>query len=154
MKKNSFTLIEAITTIFIMTVGIIGISGLISQLIASTAIYSQRLIAAYLAQEGIEIVRNIRDTNWLQREPWDNGLGVGNWEADYNDENLSSYTGAFLRIDGGFYNYESGTETIFRRRIIITKPQDYILEIRVQVLWEEKGRSYQLTAQENLYNWR
>ena len=57
-----------------------------------------KLVSSYLAQEGIEIVRNIRDTNWLQEQrntepmkssPWDDGLcgllpgETCEWQADY-----------------------------------------------------------------------
>lgn len=156
MNKLGFTIIEAITAIFLITVGIVGISGLITQLITSSTISSQKLIASYLGQEGIEIVRNIRDTNLLEIENWDNGLAAGSWQADYNDQSLSPYTGVFLNIESasGLYGYDSGNPTIFQRKIIITKPQDDILEIRVQIFWQEKGRSHQLTVQENLYNWR
>lgn len=163
LKNSGFTLLEAITAIFLLTVGIGGISGLISQLITASNISSQRLIAAYLAQEGIEIVRNIRDTNLLQGNNWDAGLNncQTGCEVDYtftNKENpsLPSYdTGHFLNIDAkGFYSYSEGTPTIFKRKIQIIEPQSNIMEVKVEVSWEERGRSYQLTAQENLYNWR
>ncbi|KPJ85500.1 hypothetical protein AMJ57_02865 [Parcubacteria bacterium SG8_24] len=36
------------------------------------------LVAANLAREGIEVVRAIRDTNWQEGDPWDDGLeGAG-----------------------------------------------------------------------------
>jgi len=162
---KSFTLIEVITAIFLITVGIAGVSGLISQLITSSTVSSQKLIAAYLAQEGIEIVRNIRDTNLLEGDTWDEGLNTAECqngcEADYTFANqtdpfLPAFgAGRFLNIAGNrFYSYSAGIQTIFKRKITITKPQDNILETRVQISWQEKGRSHQLTAQENLYNWR
>jgi hypothetical protein len=156
MLNKGFTLIEAITAIFLTTVGIVGISGLISQSITYSTISRQKLIASYLAQEGIEIVRNIRDTNLLEGESWDNGLAPGNWQADYNDQSLSPYNDAFLNIENasGLYGYDSGRPTSFKRKIILNKPSADVLEVRVQILWSEKGRSHQFTAQENLYNWR
>jgi hypothetical protein len=36
-----------------------------------------RVIATNLAREGIDVVRNIRDTNWLQGAPWDRYLYSG-----------------------------------------------------------------------------
>jgi len=162
---GGFTLIEAITAIFLMTVGIVGVSGLISQLIVSSTIASQKLTAAYLAQEGIEIVRNVRDTNWLEMDTWDRGLNTAECqagcEADYTFTNqtdpfLPSFgAGRFLNITGnGFYGYSADRPTIFKRKITITKPEGHILEIKVQISWEERGRPHQLTARANLYNWR
>lgn len=115
LKKNlgGFTIIEVLAAIFVLTVGMIGVLTVIQQTMAQIETLNERLIAIYFAQEGIEIVRNIRDGNWLAETTWDNNLGVGNWEADYLAQDLSSWVepGSYLRIDGGFYNYSSGTST-------------------------------------------
>ncbi|MBZ9569598.1 prepilin-type N-terminal cleavage/methylation domain-containing protein [Patescibacteria group bacterium] len=169
-KRNGagFTLLETIIAIFIITIGIVGVSSLVSQTIGSVTISSQRLIAAYLAQEGIEIVRNIRDTNWLEDVAWDEGLGVGDWEGDYTDTQSFFYpcspipftcpTRGFplhsLKINGGFYNYSSGTDTEFQRRITIFDKTADMFKVSVSVGWRAKGKTYQIEAQENLYNWR
>jgi type II secretory pathway pseudopilin PulG len=154
MWNKSFTLIETITAIFILTTGILALSSLISYFISASSISSQRLVAAYLAQEGIEIVRNLRDTNLLSGRNWDYGLNNGNWQADYDDNALSSYTGSFLNLETtGFYGYGSGAQTNFKRRINLQKSGD-VLKILVEVSWQERGRSHSLTAQANLYNWQ
>ena len=155
-NKNGFTLLEGIVAIFLVTVGIGGAYTLISQTISSAIISSQKLIASYLVQEGIEIVRNIRDTNWLEGNNWNDGLSSGDWEADYKTQNLTqSYTGNFLNIDSeGFYSYSSGSPTIFKRKISISPEGDDILKVIVVVEWQERGRTHQIRAQENLYNWR
>lgn len=160
---------EVIVAIFIITAGVVGVLSLISQTVGSVTISSQRLTAAYLAQEGIEIVRNIRDTNWLEDVAWDDGLGVSDWEADYDDANLTScpfpcdYENnlRFLKIDGGFYNYISGTGAEFKRKITISR-EEYPpgsgrydkITVTVEVFWQEKGRPHSVPVQENLYNWK
>lgn len=77
--KNSFTLIEVLFAIFILTMGISAAFSLIHNTLAYAKISSSRLTAAYLAQEGIEVARNIRDGNWLEQRTtstiqWDDGL--------------------------------------------------------------------------------
>lgn len=62
---KGFTLLEVIIAIFILTVGVGGAYGLIQSTIISASQNKMRLTAYYLAQEGVEIVRNIRDSNWL-----------------------------------------------------------------------------------------
>jgi type II secretory pathway pseudopilin PulG len=116
---KGFTLVEVIVAIFLLTVGIIGVSALITSTISSATHSSQKLVAAYLAQEGIEIVRNIRDTNWIEQVtnpaiPWDEGIPEGSWEADYTSETLdNSYTGKFLNIgSNGFYHYSGGSSAL------------------------------------------
>jgi len=176
---NGFTLMEAIVAIFLITTGIIGVLSLITQTVSSATLSKDRLTAAYLAQEGIEIIRNIRDTNWLEQytDPtnlWDEGLTacggacdgtIGNGcRVDYNhsydpldpyDPDLPLYTGQVLNIDttNGFYSYSASTPTKFKRKITIT-PSGDVLMVCARVEWQEKGVIRQITAQENLYNWK
>ena len=151
---------ECLVAIFLITVGVIGAISVVNQTTTFTQVTSSQLIGAYLAQEGIEIVRNIRDTNFLKIHKgeeginWDTGLTgcTGGCETDYNDPALIS-ADRYLKIDGGFYNYDSGENTLFKRKIII-QPDTNILKVQVLVSWQERGRTHQVTAQENLYNWQ
>lgn len=171
LLNQGLTLLEVIIAIFLITVGTLGALALITRTISVTGISSQKAIAAYLAQEGIEIVRNIRDGNWLEQRTnpafaWDDGLGVGDWEGDYNDQILTQCSPipfncpsrGFplhpLRINGGFYNHTFGISTLFFRRITIFDKTADMFKVSVLVSWQEKGKTYQLQAQENLYNWR
>ncbi len=155
-KKLGFTLLEVVIAIFVLTVAILGTMILIYNTLLASSITSNRLIAAYLAQEGIEIVRNIRDTNWLEGDDWKNGLGNGDWQADYDDLSLTSYNpGNVLYIDAnGFYNYFSGSPTKFQRKITIgSGPVSDSLEVTVEVNWQERGKPYSFTVKERLYKW-
>lgn len=158
-------MLETLTAIFVFSAGILGVFAVVQLVISATSISSSRLVASYLAQEGIEIVRNIRDSNWLEQRAdpiiaWDRNLSCPflpcQWEADYNDQFLLTYGGQYLKYDGEFYNYSFGEETRFQRKITITKnPEELdILKVWVQVFWEERGRSHEIMVQENLYNWR
>lgn len=161
MKDRGFTLLEIIIAIFVLTIGIIGVFSVLPQMLSYTAFSSSQLIAAYLSQEGIEIVRNIRDTNWLTPgNSWNTGLDQGDYEADYNDPDLTSCSSPcdynhnlrFVKLDGGFYNYDTGGDTKFKRKITITPEADY-LKVSVLVEWQEKGKTRSIAVQENLYNW-
>jgi len=170
MSKRGFTLIEVIVSILVVTVGVSAAYIVIQQIISYTYQVSSRLTAAYLAKEGIEIVRNIRDTNWIEGEDWDEGLkncyaSENKYcEADYNDTQAMTRYGILcvdppcvdqfqpLKINSGFYSYENGPETKFYREII-TKPGAN-LEVTVLVWWAEKGKTYgPVTVQEVLYDW-
>lgn len=166
MSNRGFTLLEVIIAVFLIIVGISGAFLLITKTLGQMAASSSQLVAAYLTQEGIEIVRNIRDTNWLEQidhtNDWNEGLTgcSAGCTADYTytaseDPNLLAIPADnFLNIDGnGFYSYSAGTADKFKRKITIDTSTD-ILEVKVEVTWEEKGKSYQYFAQENLYNWR
>ncbi len=170
-KESGFTLIEMIIATFIMVVGIVGVMSLIQRVIFSSSISSSRLIAAYLAQEGAEIVRNVRDTNWLEARTavnsWDEGLtvcGGTGFIADYShsygpnqiDPSFSCYSGQYLNIDAnGFYSYSSGVPMKFKRKILITQGSNPdIRNVLIEISWTDKGASYFLSVHEDLYNWR
>lgn len=166
-KNKGFTMIEMVIAIFILVVAIIGSYYYFSRITIATSVISSRLTAAYLAQEGLEIIRNMRDDNWLKGvADWAGGFSVcsSGCEADYTTGAvieatvLRSYTGASLDIDSdGFYNYFSGSPTKFKRKITVTPvivtPDDTVLQVSVLMEWEDRGELYNFTAEEKLYNW-
>ena len=171
--NNGFTLLEVSIAIFILTTGILGSFLLVQGTLSSSATLPSRLVAAHLAQEGVEIVRNIRDTNWVEgASSWDEGLDEGDYEIDYNDTDLPSLLScspscgfndlSFLYIDNGFYQYSgSGEKTNFKRKITISDKEDLDgddkpdrLKVSVKVYWEIKGEPYEaVVTEENLYRW-
>lgn len=166
--NKGFTVLEVTVAIFVLTVAVGGSFALIQKTLLGSALVQSKLTAAYLAQEGIELVRNIRDSNWLEDNFWDDGLDEEDWEIDYNDSELSLYSDRYLYIEGagGFYSYPASPapediQTGFKRKITISKldipetqdPTDYGLKVSVLITWEERGRTYTLEAEEHLYNW-
>ena len=168
--KNSFTLLEVILAITILTLAVGGSFILIQQTVGSVSQVQSRLIASYLLQEGIEIIKNIRDSNWLKGNDFDNGLDAGDREVDYNDAALTfcsfpcDYNNnlRFLKIDGQFYNYSEGTDTRFKRKITISDKVDLDdppdgkfdkFKVSVEVFWKDRGKIYSIKSQEFLYNW-
>jgi len=164
-KEKGFTLIELVISIFILSFAVVGIFNAFSIVNILTSDSADRLTGTYLAQEGIEIVRNIRDTNWLNMDAgtlasatWSDGLSCGSGcEADYTTG--TGVSGAFamspwasrplLAVAGtnSFYNYTGGTQTKFKRKITINPLTDvdgnstrtHIMDVIVQVSWNEKA---------------
>lgn len=173
-KKNNkgFTLLETMIAIFVISVGLVGVAAIIFQIFASASISSNNLIASYLTQEGIEIVRSVRDGNWLEERTsanlWNEGLtvcGATGFIVDYNhsygpnqiDPVFPCYNNQFLNIDAnGFYSYASGSLTRFQRRITISEGPiiGQSINVRVEIFWSERGRNHRFESQANLYNWR
>ena len=54
-------MLEVITAVFVIVVGVGGTVILINQTLGSAQRTTSKLIASYLAQEGIEIAKNIRE---------------------------------------------------------------------------------------------
>lgn len=68
------TLVELIAAAFVLAVGLVGVLALTSANVRNQSIGNNRLVASQLAREGVELARNIRDTNWMQEKEWKNGL--------------------------------------------------------------------------------
>jgi len=86
-QKNNLGqgLLETIVALGIIVSGVVGMVSLTLSNQISSADSSERLIAANLAREGVEVARNIRDTNWLACEIAGGVLGCNDW-----DEGLTS----------------------------------------------------------------
>lgn len=158
--QKGFTLVEVLVAAFIVTLGAGGAFALVQRTISFTSNAVFQLEATYLAQEGIEITRNIRDSNLLKIHK---GVG-GEWtdnltgcesgcEAAYADQALVAYQDRLLRLNSGLYNYAAGSNTSFKRKVTITNPSAEVLEVSVEVTWTERTRSHSLTAATQLYNW-
>ena len=137
-------MLEAVIATSIVMIGILGIFITSQETVLVVYLARDRLIAAYLAKEGMEVIRNIRDQNFLR--------GVTPWNAG-----ISSSTPAQLFIDGnGFYTTSTtATTTKFTREIIIAPTSDvdgivYRINVRTIVRWAE----HSFLVEENLYNWR
>lgn len=63
--SKGFTLVESLVAISVFTVGVSAAIFVITQSINVSARTKNKIIAAYLAQEGIEVARSVRDRNWL-----------------------------------------------------------------------------------------
>lgn len=169
MKNKGFTILEILVTIFIITIGLLATLAAINKTLNVTSNYSKKLSALSLAQEGVEIVRNIRDSNFIKQQrglpstPWNQGFSaIAEYEADYLSQELSFYAGRYLKINNqGFYFYSSSPypETVFQRKIIIKEidplnPDPNSIEVKVEVYWLEEGATKTATANEYLYNWQ
>jgi len=71
------TLIELMAAIFVITTGLLGVLGLTTANVRSETMAVTRLTAFNLAREGVELARNMRDSNWLSDQAWNTGLIEG-----------------------------------------------------------------------------
>jgi prepilin-type N-terminal cleavage/methylation domain-containing protein len=174
-KKNTqqggFTMIEMIIAVSILSFGIVAMYGAFSSMVILTSGISSRFTAAYLAQEGLEIIRNLRDDNFISiaASPsgdellWSSELlttpCTSGCMVDYktiNTSQLVADSGVPLALDSdGFYGYTGGTPTMFHRTITIAPVSGTADAIQVDVLvtWDYNGQSFSFDANEYLYNW-
>ncbi len=65
-NQSGFTLLELLVALTIITVGLFAVWSLFLANYNSEKEARSRVIAVNLAREGIEVVRNIRDSNWMK----------------------------------------------------------------------------------------
>ncbi len=175
-NKKGFTILELLITSAVLSIGVLAIASMIINSFSRTVLLSNNMTASYLAQEGFEVVRRIRDKNFnmayadsVDRPDWDKGLLDGDTEATgsvyYDSTELGNNHNEYLKVDSsGLLSYSpGGTETTFKREILLEKKYfdfengtgEYIL-VTVVVTWEEKGEETSSTRREaktKLYNW-
>lgn len=90
--KSGFTLIEVIISMAVLAVSFAAISGLLFYSIRANTANINRFMAYNLAQEGLEAIRNMRDSNWLSNFSW---TGSKRYKASNYFEVDSSYCTPF-----------------------------------------------------------
>jgi len=156
-KNKAFTLLEIIVVLDVVISIITSALTLITMTVSTTSAAKSRIIAIGLSQEGLEIVRNIRDNNWLSgrrgQTNWRFGLTPGDYLVQYNSGDLMSFASRSLMFNNGYYQYDGGTNTPFYRKITIEYMDDNQIKVVSEITWNERGRSQIISAELRLYNW-
>ncbi len=156
---KGFTLLEVIVAIGIISLVSVGAMFAISLSLTSAARIQNDLISANLAQEGLEIIRGIRDRDWHLGNVFGASLPNGSYLVEARDQSLNPFADTFLKKDsGGFYNYTSGQDTIFKRKIVVENsgqnPATIEKVAKVEISWQEKSGPKTIQAELRLFNWR
>lgn len=162
-NKPGFTLIEIIAILFVVAVGLTGVLALIQQNIRVQGLNEERIISNQLAQEGIELVRRLRDENWINARDWNDGLAPGTYVIDYNDAALTMVAGianARLQVkdDGDYLNFylhdPLEPDSLFSRLITLSDISSSTIRVQSTVEWLGQTNNYTHTAETELYDWR
>ncbi len=163
MKKDQkintgagFTLIEALVALVILSISIVPALILSSNLSEIASVAKNNLIAANLAQEGVEVVRAIRDTNWFNGVAFNTGLANGVYRTEWNSDALLSLgTNPPLKLGNGLYNYSVGQDTVFKRTITLTNIGAAELKVVSDITWtERRDRVKNIQVESRLFDWK
>lgn len=170
---KGFTLIETLVAVLLLVGAIAGPLTLASKGLSSALIARDQIVAFYLAQDGVEYVRYVRDSNKLATppNPWLTGLsactGASGCTIDPTSGVVAACSGAcaFLnKYDDGsghvYFSYSQGTQTPqgFLRTITLASPasggtSEQILTVSVS--WRaQSGATRAITVRENLFDWQ
>ena len=147
----------------------LGVLSLIIQNIQSQSVNKGALIAYQLAQEGIEMVRYTRDSNWAAGRAWNTNLPAGtNYIMDYTDSaprviSCSGQSGLKKNNSGYYYNPgcsgDSNPDSGFTRIITLApNPEDpsnpSTMLVHSMVTWNDHSRNFSYVLDTNLYDWK
>jgi prepilin-type N-terminal cleavage/methylation domain-containing protein len=171
---TGFTLVETLVAVSIFSVSVISLISFLGSSIANTNYAKNKIIATYLAQEGIEYIRNMRDTYVLYpaNGGW-NGFktlisscvsanGCGFDSSALPADSIFQCAGApagrcKLYLDNGNYNTNSsGVDSGFTRvilRELVGGGGSEEVKIISTVSWNTGSTVHSVSFSENLFNW-
>lgn len=166
---RGFTLVETLVAITILLVAIVGPMSAISSSLSQMSLARDQMTAINLAQEGIEAVRQKRDSNVLEVIA---GVPGSNWMKDLNQPHYTIDGGGafgvavdfcpgscdlqpvFTDVATGFYRQEAGTlATQFFRKVSITGGGTIERKIISTVEWQRGSAWQEVVISESLFNW-
>lgn len=163
MNENKYnqgqTVIEVLVSLFIITVGIVGTLMLANYSIQAGTQSRERVQASVLAQESIEVVKNIRDTNWIKMAngvtgvTWNSNLPVGPVvDAAYSNSFPINTIGHLNGLTGA-----NGALTNFARTTIIDEVNPANpdkKQVTCIVSWTDSRGLHKVTAIDYITNWQ
>ena len=176
--RRGFTLIETLVAVMILMTAIVGPLTIVQKGLNATLIAKDQITAFYLAQDAIEYVRFVRDTNkltpgntdWLARldtvPMCVSADGNTSCTIDSLDDTITNcpsnvcpvlyYNPA--SVNGGQFTYTSGAPSIFTRAVTIQTPisgNANEASTTVRVSWSDTaGKTRSVSVHENMFNWQ
>jgi len=172
-RCRGFSLIELMVSFAILTVGLTSGINLIGQGLKSSSYLKNQSMASYLAVEGIELVKNKRDENFLKKINWLQDLQsncIASNACIIDPTNLASGINQCPNIGGqpkcpplkydtsaNLFNYSTGLTTIFTRKITISAAADFGNEEREvisEVSWTDRFGPHAYILKDHILKWQ
>lgn len=177
IKRSGFTLLETMVAIAILLVAVVAPISLIGDSLSNLYYARDQMIAVNLAQEGIEMVRQVRDSEKLNGNTFASALPLGNYDyvvdpySFFSTSGVSgikagliscpscSDSGKAIVFDStlGLYrqNFPSGSATPFGRVVNISSNGLGSDERRVTstVTWRTGNKLGSIVVEEYLFDW-
>jgi Tfp pilus assembly protein PilV len=175
-SRKGQSLVEALIAISVVMMGLMGALSLLSNSVGMSRTVSDNYLATYLASEGIEIVKNNLDHNYILMSKgamisWNENVcnfAKSAYEVDYRttDMDVARLAGGYdsfstiplmLNTATNIFSYEfDGTEkTNFYRTVKTNCLNSDEIEVKSYVRWKGRGGSdSEVVLEDKFYNWR
>lgn len=171
-------MIESMVAVSLAMIGLLGLLSLIVHSLASNQIVVNRLVAAGLAAEGAETIKNLIDANYAKHGAWNADIRDGIYELNYDCVTLiddrrhcerlgdigvdlnalfRDEAAVLLYGDNGIYNYLDGQSTSFQRLISIEEGADLNqnrMKVNSLVRWSDRGKTFTINIEDHFFDWR
>ncbi|MCA9364832.1 MAG: hypothetical protein KC736_02985 [Candidatus Moranbacteria bacterium] len=143
--QKGFSIMELAIAAAVLTIVVTSVFTAFSSAITNSIDARNSVIAASLAQEAVEGVKNIRDTNIINqisrdatnKEPFVNiDDGCVKIDGDISIDTNCGNSFSNLNISSGFYTHANGESTIFRRKMEVSGSGDERI-VTSEVRWGE-----------------
>ena len=171
-RARGFTLIETLVAVLLLATSIVGPITLASKGLSAALIARDQMVAFYLAQDAMEYVRYVRDSNKLAGQPWLTSLnactGANGCTIDPSSGTVAACAGTCSLInkhdDGAGHVYftyspsDNPTPQGFLRTVTLTAPSTGETTeelLTVSVSWRaQSGVTRTIAVRENLLDWQ
>lgn len=161
VSNQAFTLIEVVMAITLITIVMTAVYGLVISIITANQRNIHSLQASALAAEGLEVVRFMRDSNWLQNYEWDKGGAAGgfNFEVDSSTHTTEEF---YLEesTSSPYWSLSAAaiSDGMFTRKISISEVDpdavdSQVYEVLSTVSWKERGVDRNVEVSTFLTDW-
>lgn len=140
LSERGQGILETVIALSVIITGLVGALALAVNNLSSTSDSGMRIVAGNLAREGVEVVRSLRDSNWLAGDAWDQGLfsvadpaddhtatvefrevppfGENFWTLNFNPDTITQEQ-AKLKINSSLYTHSAGETSNFSRLLTL-----------------------------------
>lgn len=148
LSRRGFTLVETLVAIAILMIAIAGPLVIATKGLTSALYSKDQMIASFLAQESMEVIKNVHDNNiagsgvqnWLanlsgctEENPCDaSGINTSRIQTDCPDDGCPVYYSG----SSGYNAYGDGDQTQFSRRFWIDQIRAEEQLVHVVVTWK------------------
>ncbi len=153
---------ETTVAIAILVGAIVAPLSLASQSIRSASASRNDIIVVNLAEEGIELIKNYRSNNIIKGLSWTDGMdscfNANGCQIDALSLNIQACGSScdFFKLDPslGIYNYQTGSDTIFKRTMNITNVNaDVEIQVNSLISWSDRFGDHSFSLKTSMLNW-